>query len=302
MTFIETVKTIIEEFIQKVDAIVDVVAKERERLQIYNTQEMTRRMSEVEETSEKLALSVRQGAFEKLDNVFIKAKSFFSVAVAEIDTEEIFKLKTIFDISHDKPAAFIVEILLDSVNGDYWGLSFLADRLDDGTAGGILNAPARPDIPQYFLILDEIEGACKSFVSSYTGKERIAGQATDVSALLIQNEGTWNRWRERIDTICPLFVTDRTLLQGALTSSQRNQINELIPIGKSNIEKVELVKRYGENPYYQGLLLRSQYSDIIEEMNEENKAKEIKKIVEYTPFEGAFLRWSDIQESKKWKH
>ena len=286
-SFIDEVRKVITGFVARMDATAQVLNKEKAGLAIYNTEEQKKRLAEFEGIAGQLTEKAKAAASEKLTTIIERARSFFSVAVTEIDVAEITKLEKIFEIG--TPSDFIIDTLINACSGSYWALCFMAEKLNDGTAAGALHAPLRPDVQAYLLVIDEIEAACNSFITTYNGPHTLTQPDNGVAqALLLLGGDTWENWRGRLDSIAPAFATDVTILQGALTANERVLLNTLIQPGRSEADvAARVVKLAGDNKKYESLFLRSQYAPIVAAWLDKKAAEELQKTAAYTPFEKA---------------
>nr|DAE02642.1 MAG TPA: hypothetical protein [Siphoviridae sp. ctTwu10] len=287
ISFVDAVRKVTTDFVGRMDATQQVMSKEKSALSIYNTEEQKKRLAEFEGIAGQLTEKAKAAAFEKLTTIIERARSFFSVAVTEIDVAEITKLEKIFEIG--TPSDFIIDTLINACSGSYWALCFMAEKLNDGTAAGALHAPLRPDVQAYLLVIDEIEAACNSFITTYNGPHTLTQPDNGAAqALLLLGGDTWENWRGRLDSIAPAFATDVTILQGALTANERVLLNTLIQPGRSEADvAARVVKLAGDNKKYESLFLRSQYAPIVAAWLDKKAAEELQKTAAYTPFEKA---------------
>ena len=283
-SFIDEVRKVITDFVERMDATEQVLNKEKVGVAIYNSDEQKKRLAEFEGVANQLTEKTRAAASEKLTTIIERARSFLSVAVTEIDVAEITKLEKIFDLG--TPSQFIVDCLINASSGSYWALCFLADRLNDGTAEGILHAPLRPDLGAYQLVIDEVEASCKRFLQAYNGPHTLT-QADDTAAqaLLLMGGDAWENWRNRFNNIAPAFANDTTIVAGALTATDRYALNTMIgPRPESEIPKrVIEVAQMRED--FKRILLCSQYAPIVQAWIDKKEAEEMQKTAAYTPFE-----------------
>lgn len=285
-SFINLVRKVISDFVAKMDATTQVLNREKSALSIYNSEEQKKRLAEFEGIAGQLTEKARAAASEKLSAVIERGRSFFTVAAIEVDVEEITKLEKIFSMGI--PSEFVIDQLINVCSGSYWGLCFLADKLNDGTAAGILHAPIRPDLGAYNAILDEIEGACKSFIISYNGTHTLTQVDENASgAILMMDNSTWDNWRGRLDGIAPAFATDLTISTGALSVNDRRLLNTLVNANHRSEAEISarVIKLAQENKYYETLLLKSQYAPIVAAWLDQKEAEQLQKTAAYTPFE-----------------
>ena len=284
-SFIDEVRKVITNFVARMDAMTQVMNKEKAGLAIYNTEEQKKRLAEFETIAGQLKEKTRAAASEKLSAIIERGRSFFSVAVTEVDVAEITKLEKIFSIGI--PSDFVIETLVNACSGSYWALCFLAEKLNDGTAASALHAPARPDIPAYLLVIDEIEAACNNLIAVYNGPHTLT--QTDegaTQAIVLLGGDTWENWRGRLDNIAPAFATDTTISAGALSANDRILLNTLIQPGRTEAEiAARVIKLAGDNKSYLSLFLRSQYAPIVAAWLDQKAAEELQKTAAYTPFE-----------------
>lgn len=282
-SFIDEVRKVITGFVARMDATAQVLNKEKAGLAIYNTEEQKKRLAEFEGIAGQLTEKAKAAASEKLTTIIERARSFFSVAVTEIDVAEITKLEKIFEIG--TPSDFIIDTLINACSGSYWALCFMAEKLNDGTAAGALHAPLRPDVQAYLLVIDEVETSCKRFLQAYNGPHTLT-QADDTAAqaLLLMGGGAWENWRDRLDGVCPAFATDTTIVAGALSANDRALLNTLINPGRPDREE-RVIKVAEMNDNAKRILLCSQYAPIVQAWIDKKEAEEMAKMAAYTPFE-----------------
>lgn len=282
-SFIDEVRKVITDFVAKMDITEQVLNKEKSGLAIYNSDEQKKRLAEFENVANQLTEKTRAAASEKLTTIIERARSFFSVAVTEIDVAEITKLEKIFSIG--TPSDFVIETLVNACSGSYWALCFLSEKLNDGTVAGALHAPLRPDLSAYQLVIDEVETSCKRFLQTYNGPHTLT-QADDTAAqaLLLMGGNAWENWRDRLNGVCPAFATDTTIVAGALSANDRALLNTLINPGRPDREE-RVIKVAEMNDNSKRILLRSQYAPIVQAWIDKKEAEEMAKMAAYTPFE-----------------
>ena len=285
-SFVDAAHKILLDYVTKKDAIVRVMNDEKKRNTIYNTALREAKERELEELENKLAEKDQKAALDKLNTLIERANSFLRVAAVEIDIDEIEKLEKIFSMG--TPSHFVVENLIDSCAGSYWGLIFLSEKLNDGTVEGILDAPLRPDLSAYQLVINDVKDSVERFIGSYTGPNTLTmTDETATQTLLMLGSNTWETWKTRIDSICPAFCSDVTLAEGALTVSERKTINTLVPPGISETRtKAKVIELAASSDIWRSMLSRSKYALWVDEWKAQHEAEETQKLVTFTPFEG----------------
>ena len=290
-SFVDAAHKILLDYVTKKDAICQVVNDERKRNTVYNTAIREEKERELEALENKLTEKEQKAALDKLNTLIDRANSFLRVAAVEIDVDEIEKLEKIFSMG--VPSDFVIENLIDNCTGSYWGLTFLSEKLNDGTVEGILKAPLRPDIPAYQLVINDGKDSVERFVGSYAGPETITmTDETAAQTLLMLGSNTWGTWKTRIDSICPAFATDLTLAGGALTVSERKTINTLLPPGLSETgKKAKVIELAASSDRWRSMLSRSKYALWVDEWAAQKEAEETQKLVTFTPFE---QKWKEF--------
>lgn len=265
-SFIDTLKERMKDFTARID-VISIAIQEKER-------EYSDRLPQVREKlmrdfiadTEKIKNNERSLATDAITAIINQARLFLKVAVVQISTAELEKLEKVFSMG--VPSAFELEAIRETCFGSYWGLKYLADRVNDGSIQGILDAPATPDISAYMALFDEIEGACLNTVNAYEGTTTLTGaDASTYAAYLILSDSTWENWRLRLDGICSQFLTDTTLLGECLTSNDRKLLNTLIPAGFTETAIKGRIRKLVESDtsdHYKNLFLRSQYAPLAE--------------------------------------
>ena len=290
-SFVDAAHKILLDYVTKKDAICQVVNDERKRNTQYNVQIQQEKERELEEQEKQLTEKEQKTALDKLNTLIERANSFLRVAAVEIDVDEIEKLEKIFSMG--SPSHFVVENLVDSCTGSYWGLTFLSEKLNDGTVEGILDAPLRPDLSAYQLVINDVKDSVERFIGSYAGPNTLTmTDKTAVKTLLMLGSNTWENWKTRIDSICPAFATDATLAEGALTVSERKTINTLVPPGISETgRKAKVIELAASSDIWRSMLSRSKYALWVDEWAAQKEAEETQKLVTFTPFE---QKWKEF--------
>lgn len=280
ISFVDSAHDILFNFVRAKDAICQVVNDERKRNDKYNVQIQQEKERELEEQEKQLTEKEQNLALKRLDTIVDRAMSFLKVSVIEVDTSEIEKLKTIFSMG--TPSDFVLECLINYTHS-YWGLTFLSEKVNDGSVLGILKAPLHPDVSQYVLVINDVKAAVERFIRSYAGPNTLTmADETAAHSLVMLGGNVWENWKTQIDSICPAFATDVTLTKGTLTASERKELNDLIPPMTGRDKVIELANK---SDRWKSILSRSQYATIIDEYFSKKEAEELKNITAYTAFE-----------------
>lgn len=279
-SFVDSAHDILFNYVRAKDAICQVMNQEKQKNTIYNTAVREEKGREIEALEKQLTEKEQNLALKRLDTIVDRAMSFLKVSVIEVDTSEIEKLKTIFSMG--APSDFVLENLINYTHS-YWGLTFLSEKINNGTVEGILKAPLRPDASQYVLVINDVKAAVERFIGSYAGPNTLTmADETAAHSLIMLGGNVWENWKTQIDSICPAFATDVTLTKGTLTASERKELNDLIPPMTGRDKVIELASK---SDRWKSILSRSQYALIIDEYFSKKEAEELKNITAYTPFE-----------------
>ena len=168
------------------------------------------------------------------------------------------------------PSEFEIKSLINTYNGSYWGLRFIANKLNDDSVKGILSVEhLKPDVNLYLELFEEIETSCNSFINSYDGASTLQGYDNSAAtALILMSDAVWTGWRDRINSLCPALATDATIMDEALTKNDRKLLDTIMPsyisgkdATKGRIRKYLCMDTEGR---FKSILLRSQFAALTE--------------------------------------
>lgn len=304
-SFIDTLRGVITKFVGRMNAVNDVIGKEKQALSIYNKVEQDKRIRELENDAAKIIEKARAQASEGIATALERARAFLSVAVVEIDPEEITKLEKIFAMG--TPSEFEIKSLINTYSGSYWALRYISNKMNDDSVKGILSVEhLKPDVNLYLELFEEIEKSCSSFINSYDGASTLQGYDNSAAtALILMSDAVWTGWRDRINSLCPALATDATIMDEALTKNDRKLLDTIMPSYISGKDAIKgRIRKYlgmdNEAGHYKSILLRSQFAALTEAVLADMELEELDtEVNSKDPMKKALAEIERMQE--QWK-
>lgn len=289
----KTIQTTMRTFIRNASEaakITDNKIQEMQDQRMYSMEYLEKEKAKIEEVKAVALEMLRQRASSEIKDAFTNARACIENTVAgSCYNTEIEELKNILTASGGNLSEFEINVILDKVAGNYWGLKMLYSAVSDKTdAKKILAEKFTEPNPEYYIMLfAEMENKLLSFVQTYDG---MGGNAVTAFGEILLNDDFFENFHKRID-INPLYIGDNELTVPTLSPSDRRELRKSgIVLDTSNKEGRQIaIESAHTQGHLRNILIRTCFSDIIKA--EEKRIKEEQADDAQIKYKGA---WRDV--------